>query len=49
MWAFGLWRLEGGAFSGVRLETGKGKRIRRSEGEEKKLCKILESKLDYWL
>jgi len=26
-----------------------GKRIRRSEGEEKKLCKILESKLDYWL
>jgi hypothetical protein len=50
MWAFGRWRLmkkcTGSEVGGWRPE---GKRIRRSEGEEKKLCKILESKLDYWL
>ena len=29
----GCLRFEGGAFSGVRLETGKGKRIRRLEDQ----------------
>ncbi len=36
MWTFGLWRLEGGAFSGVRLEAGRkeDKKIRGLEGEK---------------
>ena len=41
---------DGGALR-LRLEAGKieDEKFRGLEGEEKKLCKILESKLDYWV